>query len=206
MTLRATDTKTGVQFGIKAVPGSSRDRIAGVLSDTAELLESLVEQSLALMNSGARLDDLIHTVRVPEHLAGRPWLQPVYDDPEFVVRNLWRLYGGWYDGNPSHLQPARETALATELADLAGGASVLADRATTLAAEGDLRLAGHLAEFAALAAPDDTGILAVRRDVNQARLQTERSLMAQGIYRWAVNESADKIEQLGTTNEQDGDR
>ena len=30
MTLRATDTKTGVQFGIKAVPGSSRDRIAGV--------------------------------------------------------------------------------------------------------------------------------------------------------------------------------
>lgn len=187
------------------LPIAGRDRIAGVLSDTAELLESLVEQSLALMNSGARLDDLIHTVRVPEHLAGRPWLQPVYDDPEFVVRNLWRLYGGWYDGNPSHLQPARETALATELADLAGGASVLADRATTLAAEGDLRLAGHLAEFAALAAPADPGILAVRRDVNQARLQTERSLMAQGIYRWAVNESADKIEQLGQDAEQDGD-
>lgn len=30
MTLRATDTTTGVQFGVKAVPGSSRDRIAGV--------------------------------------------------------------------------------------------------------------------------------------------------------------------------------
>ena len=187
------------------LPIAGRDRIAGVLSDTAELLESLVEQSLALMNSGARLDDLIHTVRVPEHLAGRPWLQPVYDDPEFVVRNLWRLYGGWYDGNPSHLQPARETALATELAELAGGASVLADRATALAAEGDLRLAGHLAEFAALAAPADPGVLAVRRDVNQARLESERSLMAQGIYRWAVNESSAKIEQLDDPNGQDGD-
>ncbi len=184
------------------LPIAGRDRIAGVLADTAELLESLVEQSLALMNAGARLDDLVHTVRVPAHLAGRPWLQPVYDDPEFVVRNLWRLYGGWYDGNPSHLQPARETALAAELAALAGGAAVLADRATSLAAEGDLRLAGHLAEFAALAAPDDAGVLAVRRDVNLARLEAERSLMAQGIYRWAVNESADKIAQL---QQQDGD-
>jgi len=24
-----------------------------------------------------------------------------YDDPEFVVHNIWRLYGGWYDGNPA---------------------------------------------------------------------------------------------------------
>ena len=25
----------------------------------------------------------------------------VYDEPEFIVRNIWRLYGGWYDGNVS---------------------------------------------------------------------------------------------------------
>ena len=38
--------------------------------------------------------------------ARTPYLQPVYDEPEFVVRNLWRLYGGWYDGDPAHLKPA----------------------------------------------------------------------------------------------------
>ena len=185
------------------LPIAGTERIAGVLGDTAELLESLVEQSLALMNDGARLDDLVHTVRVPEHLAGRPWLQPVYDDPEFVVRNVWRLYGGWYDGNPAHLQPAPEAALAAELADLAGGAAVLADRATALAASGDLRLAGHLAEMAALAAPGDPGVHAVRRDVNLARLEAERSLMAQGVYRWAVDESARRITELDGSDEQD---
>ena len=41
--------------------------------------------------------------------------------------------------------------------------------------------------------------------MNQARLERERSLMAQGIYRWAVNESTEQIEQLGRTDEQDGD-
>jgi hypothetical protein len=36
-------------------------------------------------------------------LLERPYLRPVYDEPEFVVRTVWRLYGGWYDGNPAHL-------------------------------------------------------------------------------------------------------
>ena len=58
------------------------------------------------MNEGARLDDIVQTVRAPAHLLERPYLHAVYDEPEFVVRNLWRLYGGWYDGDPSHLKPA----------------------------------------------------------------------------------------------------
>ena len=102
------------------------------LSDTAELLESLVQQTLALMNSGARLDEVIHTVAPPARLMERPYLRPVYDEPEFIVRTVWRLYGGWWDGNPATLKPAPERALALELAELAGGAGVLADRALAL--------------------------------------------------------------------------
>ena len=82
------------------------DRVRRALTEGAELLESLVEQTLALMNEGARLDDIVQTVRAPEHLLARPYLHAVYDEREFVVRILWRLYGGWYDGDPSHLKPA----------------------------------------------------------------------------------------------------
>ena len=85
------------------------------------------------------------------------------------MRNIWRFYGGWYDGDPSHLKPAPAAALAAELAALAGGAHRLADRARELAAAGDLRLAGHLAELAAQAAPDDKGVHAVRAEVFGAR-------------------------------------
>ena len=28
-----------------------------------------------------------------------------------IVRNIWRLYGGWYDGNPARLKPAPDEAL-----------------------------------------------------------------------------------------------
>ncbi|MFM8311262.1 MAG: alkyl sulfatase dimerization domain-containing protein [Ilumatobacteraceae bacterium] len=167
-----------------------RERIARVLHDTAEALESLHGQTLALMNAGARLDEVIHEVRLPDHLAGKPYLQPTYDEPEFVVRNIWRLYGGWYDGNPANLKPAREVDLSREVAALAGGADVLAARAETLAGDGDLRLACHLIEMAVTAEPDSPQLHAVRAAVYDARRRTERSYMATGIYRAAAADSA----------------
>jgi len=168
------------------------DRIRRALSETAELLESLVDQTLGYMNAGARLDEAIHGVVAPAHLLARPYLQPVYDEPEFVVRGVWRLYGGWWDGNPATLRPAPEAAVARELADLAGGPGALADRARTLS-EGDddtaLRLAGHLAELAWLAAPDDPAIAEVRRSVFTRRAGAASSTMARGVFGWAARES-----------------
>ncbi len=178
------------------VPVIGAGRVRQALTDTAELLESLVEQTLAIMNAGGRLDEAIHGVVPPPALMERPYLRPVYDEPEFVVRNVWRQYGGWWDGNPACLKPAAERALAGELAGLAGGARVLADRALTLidGAAGDfsepLRLAAHLAELAWLAAPDDQAIGAVRRQVFTACENAATSTMAKGVFRWAARESA----------------
>ena len=164
------------------------DRIRQALEETAQLLESLVDQSLELINRGVRLDEVIHTVKAPEHLLARPYLWPLYDEPEFIVRNIWRLYAGWYDGNPANLKPAPEAAVARETAALAGGAGRLAERAKELAAAGDLRLACHLAETAALAEPGDANIREVRAGVLRARAASEESLMARGIFTAAAAE------------------
>jgi glyoxylase-like metal-dependent hydrolase (beta-lactamase superfamily II) len=181
------------------LPVVGADRVRQALSDTAELLESLVDQTLELMNGGARLDEAIQTVRPPAHLEHRPYLQPVYDEPEFIVRNIWRLYGGWWDGNPATLKPGAEGAVAKELAALVGGANTLADRALALLEEAEagsevgadapLRLAGHLAELAWLASPGDRGIQATRRRVFSARAERATSTMARGVFRWAAAES-----------------
>jgi glyoxylase-like metal-dependent hydrolase (beta-lactamase superfamily II) len=176
------------------LPIVGADRVHQATTEAAELLESLLDQTLALMNEGARLEDIVHAVQAPAHLLERPYLRPVYDEPEFVVRNIWRLYGGWYDGNPAHLKPAPPPAVAHELAALAGGAHRLAERASELAAAGDLRLAGHLAELAALAAPDDHGVHKVRADVFGRRAEEEASTMSKGVFSWAQHESQARLE------------
>lgn len=176
------------------LPIIGQERIRTALSDTAELLESLHDQTVALMNQGARLNEILHTVRAPASLLAKPYLRPIYDEPEFVVRNVWRLYGGWYDGNPANLKPAPDAALAAELAALAGGAERLAARALELAAAGDLRLAGHLAELAVQAAPDDRAAHAARAEVCQRRVAAEVSTMSRGIFGWAASESRARAE------------
>ncbi|MCY3636837.1 MAG: MBL fold metallo-hydrolase [bacterium] len=164
------------------LPIAGEERIAMVLDDVATALEGLVADTLEMMNAGARLDDIIHQVRVPDDLMAKPYLRAAYDEPEFVVRNIWRLYGGWYDGNPARLKPAPDQAIAAEVARLAGGAGAVAARATELSEAGNLRLACHLAEWAAQAAPDDPDVLEVRADVYRQRRDQEQSLMSRGIY------------------------
>jgi len=174
------------------LPVRGAARVQAVLLDTAAVLETLHQGTLDLMNEGARLDDIVQQVRVPDDLLAKPYLRPIYDDPEFVVRGVWRLYGGWYDGNPARLKPASDAALAAEVAALTGGASRLADRALELAGAGsddDLRLAGHLAEMAAQAEPGDAGINRARAEVFGARARAEQSLMAKGVFTWAASES-----------------
>ena len=170
-------------------PILGEDRVAQALDETARLLESLVTQTLAAMNAGATLHDVIATVKAPDELLQRPYLRPVYDEPEFIVRNLWRLYGGWYDGDPSELKPAPRVALAEELAALIGGASKLVDRALALSEAGEHRLACHLVELAWRAAPKDTGVAAARQSIYSARAEQAGSVMARGIYEAAAEES-----------------
>ncbi|MGE5185256.1 MAG: alkyl sulfatase dimerization domain-containing protein [Acidobacteriota bacterium] len=164
------------------VPIWGAEAVHRALDDTASFLESLVDQVVALMNEGARLDEVLARVQPREDLMARPYLAPIYDEPEFVIRNLYRLYGGWWDGNPAHLKPAREAAVAREVAGLAGGAAALAARARELAAAGEDALACELVELAARAAPDDRDVHAARAMIYADRARRERSLMARGVY------------------------
>jgi alkyl sulfatase BDS1-like metallo-beta-lactamase superfamily hydrolase len=160
-------------------------RAAQVLDDGATLLESLVGQALALMNRGCTLNELLRGVSAPAELLAKPWLRPKYDDPEFVVRAIWHLNGGWFDGDPAHLKLAPAAELAAELAALAGGAERLAARAAALAEDGRTRLAAQLAEFAAGAAPEDKAVQAIRAAVLARCMERETSLMGRaflGVY------------------------
>ena len=98
------------------LPIDGKARIARVLTEVADVLDKLVNDTLAMMNQGARLNDIVHTVKVDPAVFDKPYLKPAYDEPEFIVRNIWRLYGGWYDGNPAQLKPAKDSVLATEVA------------------------------------------------------------------------------------------
>jgi alkyl sulfatase BDS1-like metallo-beta-lactamase superfamily hydrolase len=168
------------------LPIFGADRIQEALTDTAQLLDAIEDQTLALMNKGRTLDEVIHAVEIPPHLASKPYLRPVYDHPQFLVRNVWRRYGGWYDGEPDNLLPAPRAAQAREWVRLAGGTAAVVARAMELAADGDPRLACHLVEFAVLAEPGSREAHAARADLYRVRAAEQESSMARNILNHAA--------------------
>lgn len=163
-----------------------REAVRTVLTETARYLRVLIEQVLARMNAGETPEAIVEAVEPDPELAQRPFLRANYDHPKFIVRNLLRLWGGWWNGNAAELLPAPALAQAAEIAALAGGIDRLVVRGRALFDAGDLALAAHVAEWAVRAAPGDRNALALKRDVYERRMLAESSLMAQGIFRAAM--------------------
>jgi len=155
--------------------------IRRILEDTADYLEVIVERTLEAMNAGSPPHvDIVHRVRLPVREA--PWLQPVYDEAEFIVRNVIRYFGGWWSGRPSELKPAPRSRVADEVVALAGGARKVLARAEALVKKGDLRTACHLADYALEAAPEDAELSHRVAEIYEQRAKEETSLMAINLF------------------------
>ncbi|MDI3390305.1 alkyl sulfatase dimerization domain-containing protein [Streptomyces sp. B-S-A8] len=152
------------------------DAIREELLTMAAYLRHIVRHALDGLNAGLRPDEIVQSLAVPGHLAAHPRLQPGYDRPEFICRNVIRRYGGWWDGHAANLLPAPVAAQAHEIAQLAGGVRALAARARELA-DSDVQLACHIAEWAYLAEPQSQAAQECYVEVFGRRREAEPSLM-----------------------------
>lgn len=169
-----------------------------VLTDTARYLRVIIDQVLTRLNAGQTPEEIFHAVEPDQELSTRAYLQPRYDHPKFIVRNLLRLWGGWWNGNAADLLPATWEAQAKEIASLAGGVATLVERGRLLFAQGEVVMAAHLAEWATRADPTDPTAQMLKRDVYAKRLADAPALMAQGIFRAAMNEARQALGEAPT--------
>ncbi len=88
------------------------DRVHTALHDTAELLESLEAQTLALMNTGCTLDRVLHEVKTPDHLLAKPYLQPVRPPTVHLAQHLAavRRLARWRTRQPAPCAACRDRA------------------------------------------------------------------------------------------------
>jgi alkyl sulfatase BDS1-like metallo-beta-lactamase superfamily hydrolase len=108
---------------------------------------------VARMNAGMSEAEILHDMEYPEALFGHKYMRPIYGDPPYIVREIWRTENGWWDRNPSHLHPAQPAkAAAAVLAALADPGAVLTE-ARRLQAAGEYQLALHVIDLLALAGP-----------------------------------------------------
>ena len=91
-----------------------------MLDANIEVIRSLHDQVVKYINEGMHISEMIHAVKIPEHLDRSPYLRRLYSRPEFFVYNVYRWYHGYFDDNPAHLIPRPEKEVMSEIFDLIG--------------------------------------------------------------------------------------
>ncbi|MEE8593713.1 MAG: alkyl sulfatase dimerization domain-containing protein [Candidatus Bipolaricaulota bacterium] len=158
------------------------DNIRTFLLDQAAYLRSLITQVLDGMNTGKSYDDILHTTQPDPELANKPHIRAVYNHPQFIVRDLLRYWGGWWDGEGATLLPVPQADQAQEIVRLAAGTDQVIDRARGLVADGNFALACHLADWVTNASPESPSAQQLKREVYQSRAEHESFGMARGFF------------------------
>ena len=125
------------------------------LSKLRDAVQYVHDQTVAGMNAGKTLPELMAEIALPAHLQTSAGRSPV----RWYVRATWEEYAGWFrQERTSELYATPPSAVWPELTALAGGPGVLAERARAHLAAGDPEKALHLIEVALVAAPDDRAV------------------------------------------------
>jgi len=114
------------------------------LDANIEVIRNLHDQVVDFINEGMHISEMIHNVKIPDHLKDSPYLQPSYSRSEFFAFNVYRWYHGYFDDNPAHLLPRPKKEVMGELFKLIGDSDKILKRAKELLDQDQAQLALEL--------------------------------------------------------------
>jgi glyoxylase-like metal-dependent hydrolase (beta-lactamase superfamily II) len=151
------------------------------LSAHAAMFESIILQVKTGLNRRLRKDQIVDGIHLSPALEARTDLAELYVSARDVAKMVLRQYTGWWDGIPSHWNPAPVVEEAAALSRLAGGAGMLAKEALRVL-PANPALAGNLADWAFFAEPRNPEVLRAALQVYVERLRAAPPLMEATVY------------------------
>ena len=131
------------------------DDVMKALNDHIEVIRSLHDQVVDYINQGVHITEMIHKVKIPDHLKKSPFLQTTYSRPEFFVFNVYRWYHGYFDDNPAHLLPRPEKEVMGEIFKLIGDSEKILRRVEELLEQDQAQLALEVLDVLIQADPEN---------------------------------------------------
>ncbi|TWU46611.1 alkyl/aryl-sulfatase [Rubripirellula reticaptiva] len=128
------------------MPIQGQEAATTALTDYSEAIRSVYDQTVRGINAGKGPDQLAHEVKLPEHLKDKPYLIEFYGSVPHAVRAIYAGLLGWYDGNPTTLNPLEPKVKAQKIAKLAGGINKLTEQMNAALANQDYQWALELSE------------------------------------------------------------
>jgi len=141
-------------------PIRGADRIRGDLNRLYDAVSYVNTATIEGMNAGRDVHALMREIALPDHLR----IGEFHGKVSWAVRTIWEEYSGWfhYDSTTS-LYGVPRASVDADLAELAGGAARLAERAMRHIEAGRPLQALHLLDVALGAEPGHANALAAKK-------------------------------------------
>ena len=131
--------KTDVVIGQHTWPVAGRERVAHLLATQRDLYKFINDQSLRLINHGLTPAEIAETLHMPASLE-REWsARGYYGTLSHNSKAVYQKYLGWYDANPSNLNPLPPVENARKTVEYMGGADAVIARAREDFRKGEYR-------------------------------------------------------------------
>jgi len=166
------------------------------LDANIEVIRSLHDQVVKYINENVHISEMIHKVKVPDHLKNSKYLNQLYSRPEFFVFNLYRWYHGYYDHNPAHLIPRPEKEVMGEIFELIGDSDTILQRSKALLKQGNPQLALEVLDILLQAKPENIDAIELKMEILKALVKDDYCLMSRNAYLFHINQDKKKIREL----------
>ncbi|MFA7601607.1 MAG: alkyl sulfatase dimerization domain-containing protein, partial [Novosphingobium sp.] len=150
-------------------PIVGKERIRADLDKMEAAVRYVRDYTLAGMKAGKTVHQLMREFAFPEDIR----IGDFHGKASWAVKSIWREYSGWfhYEDGTTELYGVPRSSIDADIAELAGGADRLAERARARLDAGQPLEALHLVAIALGAEPRNRAALLVKKDASALLLE-----------------------------------
>lgn len=131
--------RTDVMYAMHHWPVWGEGRVREMLEKARDAYRFIHDETLRHANHGLTPREIAEEVELPESLARHWHVRSYYGTISHNVKATYTRYLGWYDGNPSNLQPLVPVESAKRYVDFMGGADNVISRSRESFEQGEYR-------------------------------------------------------------------
>jgi alkyl sulfatase BDS1-like metallo-beta-lactamase superfamily hydrolase len=146
-------------------PVEGEEAIASLLTAYRDAIQFTHDQTVRLINKGLTPDEIAARLpALPPHLAAHPWVGEFYGTVRHSVRNVYGGYLGWFQGDPTALDPAPPAERARRYVAQMGGRDAVVRAARDAHERGEHQWCAELLTWVVRVDPTDREARALKAD------------------------------------------
>ncbi|MDR9828911.1 alkyl sulfatase dimerization domain-containing protein [Vibrio sp. FNV 38] len=122
--------------------------VEDTLTSYRDAIQYTYDQSIKAINNGATQEDLIRQIKLPKHLENHPWLGDFYGSIRHAAKQIFVGEMGWFDGDPTTLNPTYSVDASNRLVEMVGGKDKMMEFAQAAFDNGEFQWAAELSTHA----------------------------------------------------------